>query len=136
LWCYILVNKDLSAVGAHMQPLLDLVARWMERGALLRDEGCSEIAAARERCAAELEACVRQLNDEALSPAQGARESGYSEEHLRRLLRQHPELNCGRSGKPSIRRRDLPRKPLACAATRKYDAVADARSLMSRQGAQ
>jgi hypothetical protein len=94
-------------------------------------------ARALEEAAAELEAAQREEDNEILSAGDAARLSGYSEEQIRRILRQQPDLNCGRTGKPAIRRRDLPRKPkrLARALTGSYDAVADAQSLMGRQGA-
>jgi hypothetical protein len=111
-----------------------LVIRWRELADILRAEGCIEVAAARERCATELENCLDSLNGEKLSITFAARESGYSEESLRRMLRENPSLNVGRKGKPLIRRADLPRKAVAGRNGGQYDPVADARSLMSRQG--
>jgi hypothetical protein len=105
---------------------------------MLRAEGCSEVASARERCASELETSLHKHDNEALSVSQAASESGYSAEYLRRLLRDTPALNAGRAGKPLILRRDLPRKPAAAlvhTGPKPYDVSADAQSLVSRQGA-
>ncbi len=112
-----------------------LIVQWRELAEVLRGEGCVDVAAARERCATELETCLHKLDSEVLSVEQAASESGYNAEYLRRLLREKPELNAGRVGKPLIRRRDLPRKATALVGNGRdvYDVSADAQSLMSRQ---
>ena len=115
-----------------------LIVQWRELAEILRAEGCPEVAAARERCASELETSLHKCDNEALSVNQAASESGYSAEYLRRLLRDTPALNAGRAGKPLILRRDLPRKPAAAlvgTGPKPYDVSADAQSLVSRQGA-
>lgn len=114
-----------------------LVVKWRELAEVLRGEGCLEMAAARERCASELETTLHKQDNETLSIQQAANESGYSAEYLRRVLRDTPTLNAGRAGKPLIRRRDLPRKPtkaLVGSGPMAYDAHADAQSLVKRQG--
>jgi hypothetical protein len=115
-----------------------LIVQWRELAEMLRAEGCPEVAAARERCASELETSLHKHDNEALSVNQAASESGYSAEYLRRLLRDTPALNAGRTGKPLILRRDLPRKLAAAlvgSGPKPYDVNADAQSLVSRQGA-
>lgn len=115
-----------------------LIVRWRELAETLKAEGCTEVAAARERCATELETCLHTIDSTALSVEQAAMESGYNADYLRRLLRDNPALNAGRKGKPAILRRDLPRKParqLVGNRRRPYDIDADARSPMRRQGA-
>jgi hypothetical protein len=115
-----------------------LIVQWRELAEILKAEGCSEVAAARERCATELETCLHTLDSQALSVERAAMESGYNADYLRRLLRDKPALNAGRKGKPAILRRDLPRKPtrqLVGSKRRPYDIDADARSPMRRQGA-
>lgn len=115
-----------------------LVVEWRELAEILRAEGCIDVAAARERCATELETALHKQDAETLSVPQAAIESGYNEDYLRRLLRNTPALNAGRPGKPLIMRRDLPRKApptLVGKRLRKYDLNADAQSLMSQQGA-
>ncbi len=115
-----------------------LIAEWRELAEILRAEGCPEVAAARERCASELETALRKHDSEALSVKQAASESGYSAEYLRRVLRESPALNVGRPRKPLILRRDLPRRvtsTLVGSGPKPYDVDADAQSLVSRQGA-
>lgn len=75
--------------------------------------------------------------EELLPISRAAKLSGYSREHLARCVREGRIRNSGRKHKPLIRREDLPRKPtnaLAIGKSAPYDAIADARSLMSRQG--
>jgi hypothetical protein len=124
---------------AYDLPSAALPSFWRQVAEELRFWGGNDgPARALERTADQLEASLRREGDAPLSCSQAAQQSGYSEEHIRRMLRQQPELNCGRRGKPAIRRRDLPLKAgrLADKAPRSYDATADARSLMSRQGEQ
>ena len=117
---------------------IDAATSWRARAADLRRWAAADGAArALEAAAEDVEEIVRRLDDEVLSMKDAALESGYSEEHIRRTLRQQPDLNAGRRGKPSIRRSDLPRKArsLARRNAAAYDPAADAQSLMSRQGA-
>jgi hypothetical protein len=116
-----------------------LSPQWRARAAEFRRCGAGESVARAWECAAEeLDEAVRRDSDQVLSVRDAAHEAGYSEEHIRRTLRQNPELNCGRRGKPAIRRANLPRKATAVARGKAaaYDPAADARSLMSRQGEQ
>jgi hypothetical protein len=109
-----------------------LVLQWRTLADILKAEGCLDVASARERCAAELETCLHIIDSQALSVEQAAGESGYSAEHLRRLLRDKPALNAGRRGKPLIRRSDLPRKAtikVVESGPLMYDVDADARFL-------
>ena len=126
----------LSSSPAPQDHFSVLLARWHDQVDILRSHFASVQADVLTKCALELEAALVAGRDEILSAAQAAKESGYSEEHIRRVLRTNPGLNAGRTGKPAIRRRDLPRKPsvLAQRPERTYDATADARSLVSRQG--
>ena len=121
----------------HVSDPAALIIEWRELVEQLKAEGCSEVAAARERCANELEAVLHTQQSEALSINQAAHESGYNAEYLRRLVRNKPALNAGRAGKPLILRRDLPRRTnakLAGCSTLMYSVEADAQSLMSRRG--
>ena len=70
-----------------------------------------------------------------LSLPDAASRSGYSVEHLGRLIREGRLPNAGRRGAPRIRAADLPRKPpaLVPAGPRAYDPRADARTLLDRQ---
>ena len=57
-----------------------------------------------------LEAVLRQRDETTLTLADAARESGYSTDHLGRLVRDGKIPNAGRPGAPEIARRHLPRK--------------------------
>ena len=63
-----------------------------------------------ETCAAELEATLRERDETTLSLTDAARESGYSADHLGRLVRDGKIPNAGRPGAPRIALRHLPRK--------------------------
>ena len=70
-------------------------------------------AVALESCAAELEATLRERDETTLSLTEAARESGYSADHLGRLVRDGRIPNAGRPGAPRIARSHLPRKTQA-----------------------
>jgi hypothetical protein len=67
--------------------------------------------------------------------AEAARMSGYSRDHLARLIRDGKLPNVGRKHAPRVLERDLPKRPSALAArsARAYDTLSDARSLRSRR---
>lgn len=73
--------------------------------------------------------------EELLNLCDAARLSGYSEDHLGKLVRAGKIPNAGRAGSPRIRRADLPRRPTRVApkAGQFYDPDADARSLAIRR---
>ncbi|CAN5730766.1 hypothetical protein BH23GEM5_BH23GEM5_20710 [soil metagenome] len=87
---------------------------WAERAEALRQhgggvaDGPAHIWAA---ATAELNGSIRAQENEVLTIRQAADESGYSEDHLRRLLRDGKVQNRGTKHSPRIRRGDLPRKP-------------------------
>ncbi|HVX40448.1 MAG TPA: hypothetical protein VHB25_12825 [Gemmatimonadaceae bacterium] len=86
---------------------------------------------------ADLQTLEHDEADKLLSLSQASQLSGYTSEHIARLVRQGSVINYGRKGKPLVRRGDLPQKPkraLASDNASPYDAAADARSLLSRQG--
>ena len=89
---------------------LDLMAQWQANGKVLRSFGATSQAEAVERCAMELEQALADEEGELLSLQQAARISGYSADHLGRLIRQGLLRNDGRPRAPRVRRGDLPRK--------------------------
>jgi hypothetical protein len=108
------------------------IAEWRARIAMFRRHGIGEAATTGETFADELEAFLRTTDDMTLTIAQAAAESGYSEDHLARQIREGKIPNAGRPGAPRIRRADLPRKPrVVTAGAGIYDAGADARSLLA-----
>ena len=87
-----------------------LPATWRTQAKALRRYGGETPAVALESCAAELEATLRERDETTLSLTEAARESGYSADHLGRLVRDGKIPNTGRPGAPRIARRHLPRK--------------------------
>ena len=87
-----------------------LPANWRRRAKALRRYGSEPPAVALERCADELEATIRDRDETTLSLVEAARESGYSRDHLGRLVRDGKIPNAGRPNAPRIARRHLPRK--------------------------
>lgn len=91
--------------------------------------GPEEIARVYEIVARELDEALRVHGDTPLTLAEAARESGYSEDHLRHLVADGKIPNAGQKGRPRIRRRDLPRKPATVPTVTTYDPDADAATL-------
>ena len=95
-----------------------LPADWRRRAKSLRRYGGDTQATAIERCADDLEATLVERDETTYSLIEAACESGYSADHLGRLVRDGKIPNAGRPGAPRIARRDLPRKAHAPSAPR------------------
>lgn len=92
----------------------DLAALWRMEAETFRRRGQSDLAAMALSYADELEARIRDWEGEELPVSIAAEESGYSEDHLRMLVRKGviPDARPPTSGGPiMIRRCDLPKKP-------------------------
>ena len=87
-----------------------LPADWRKQAKALRRYGGETPAVAIERCADDLEATIREQDETTLSLVEAARESGYSKDHLGRLVREGKIPNAGRPNAPRIARRHLPLK--------------------------
>ena len=87
-----------------------LPADWRRRAKSLRRYGGDTPAVAIERCADDLDATLAERDETTLSLVEAARESGYTRDHLGRLVRDGKIPNAGRPGAPRIARVDLPRK--------------------------
>ena len=72
-----------------------LATRWRTEAATLRRRGAPQQAEALESCADELEAGLRAHEHEALTLQEAAEESGYSRDHLGRLVREGKLSNAG-----------------------------------------
>jgi hypothetical protein len=85
--------------------------RWLTRRDELRRLGAL-VDGARlcDELLADLETAASEAAAELLSLRQASAESGYSADHLGRLLRAGKLRNAGRPNAPRIRRGDLPRK--------------------------
>ena len=88
----------------------DLPRTWRERAASLRTYGAEPQARTLEVAADELAAALERDQGMLLSLEDAARESGYSADHLGKLIRRGQLRNAGRQNAPRIRRADLPRK--------------------------
>jgi hypothetical protein len=115
----------------------EVLARWRRRREEWTRLGVQvDGAKVAEEVLADLEALLAAARDVPLTLQEAARESGYSADHLGRLVRQGKIPNAGRPSAPRIRRRDLPRRARAAVADvarAAYDAGADARKLVSRR---
>ena len=84
----------------------------------------------------ELQSVITTEGDTVLTIRAAATRSGYSAEHLARLVRDGTIQNVGRKGSPRIRLRDVPIKPKATVAKAqnvRYDPRADARFVRADQ---
>jgi hypothetical protein len=91
--------------------LRQLAESWRTEAGRLRQFEAHGQAAACEQLADELEATLASWDVTHLTVREASEQSGYSEEHLRRLVRQGQIPNAGRPNSPRIFLRDLPRKP-------------------------
>lgn len=89
----------------------DLVEEWRRLAGLLREHHAPQSAIAYERCAEQLEARLEEHGSEPLTLQEASELSGYSSDHLGRLVREGKIPNAGRHGAPRIRRADVPVKP-------------------------
>ena len=87
-----------------------LPADWRKRAKALRRYGGETPATAIEQCADDLEATLVERDETTFSLVEASRESGYSADHLGRLVRDGKIPNSGRPGAPRIALKDLPLK--------------------------
>ncbi len=123
-----------------MDSLERTLAEIRSKAAELRDTfGDQERARAIEWAAVLVERALRERADERLTLAEASVRSGYSQDHLARLIRKGQLPNAGRPHAPRIRAADLPsRRPrqhhvVVSQRPRVYDPVADARAIGSRR---
>lgn len=101
-----------SGPDTTMTHLDNLITRWRSEASFIRsrynDEPRARVC---EVCADELEEAIREAAGQPLTLAQAAHMSGYSKDHISRLIRDGKITNAGRKGSPRVLVRDLPRKP-------------------------
>jgi len=78
---------------------------------VFRQHALESVAIAYERCAQRVEEIVADESEQLLSLREASAMSGYSADHLGRLIREDTIPNAGRKGSPRIMRQDLPMKP-------------------------
>ena len=96
--------------------MTELITAWRERSVDHDRHGNVGAARTYELVADELEASLRGKDEEIVTLAVAAQESGFSEDHLGRLVREGRIPNAGRKGSPRVRRGDVPKKPQAGSA--------------------
>lgn len=115
----------------------EFLAKWRgEADAMRRRNVMVAGAQLCEEIVRDLEALFAAEEEAVLTLEEAAAASGYSTEHLSRLIRQGKLPNAGRWQAPRIRAGDLPRKPATNLAPRGpglYDPDTDARALSDRQ---
>jgi len=116
-------------------PLDALRVKWRAR----RDEFARFQAAVNgatlcDELLADLDNALLEHEDEVLTLRDAAAVSGYTVDHLARLIRQGKLPNAGRKRAPRVRRRDVPVKANISRGsdTDSYNARSDARSLVRR----
>jgi hypothetical protein len=89
---------------------------------------CDEVIADLDRLREERDGQTLTLSDAAIL-------SGYSREHLARLVRSGKLANAGRKHSPRVMAADLPKRPpsIASRVSGSYDPATDARSLRVRR---
>ena len=100
------------SLQSHSASLDELIARWIRRGIAYRDVSARvDGGSLCDQFARDLRALDMQDRGQLLTLHEAARESGYTEQHLRRLIHTGalPFIGAGRNRR--IRARDLPRKP-------------------------
>jgi len=100
--------------GARMATVSELPSRFRERAQFLRSYAPDAEASATiwELAASEIESALLVDGAELLTLQEAAQISGYSADHLGRLVRSGRLPNHGRKHAPRVRRADLPMKPL------------------------
>lgn len=89
----------------------DLPAEWLRLAEKQDKLGVRQVACTLRHCAEELEAALDEQDGALLNLQEAAEESGYSADHLGRLVSEGKLPNAGERHAPRIRRADLPRKP-------------------------
>lgn len=104
--------------------------RWRARAADVREWAAAEGAAqALEKAAEELDAALRTGSGELMTLTDAATASGYSADHIGRLVRTRAIPNHGRRNAPRVRLADLPLKAGALPAAPELNQFLDTRRI-------
>lgn len=90
--------------------VVELVAKWQKEADLQRHRGQEAEATRTESFIVDLTAAEAGFFTEVLNLREASRESGYSGDHLGRMVRDGKIPNVGRRNAPKVLRKDLPRK--------------------------
>lgn len=101
-----------SGNGYVYHPIRPLVEEWRHDAGILRKYGCEVVAHVLDTVAYQAQVSVVEGSEEKLTLKQASELSGYSMDHLSRLVRDGMIPNAGEHGAPRIKHVDLPRKPV------------------------
>jgi hypothetical protein len=116
--------------------LEDLITKWeatriecQKLHAMVDGAGLCELVIA------DLQTLEASLSSEVLTLRAASERSGYSAEHIGRMIREGTLANMGRKHAPRVLASQLPRRaqPVARSSSAAYDSSSDARSLRSRR---
>ena len=96
--------------GTDALSAADLLVEWRLEADRMATRGFVEPAQVIRSMADQLSAVLGHEGSAILTLRQASAESGYSADHLRRMVSAGDVENAGRRGAPRIRRSDLPRK--------------------------
>jgi hypothetical protein len=88
-----------------------LAEKWRREAERDEQRGLKEFATFGRHFADDLNSWTKQYNEEELTLDEAAKESGYTKDHLFRLIYDRKLKNVGEPRSPRIQRQDLPRKP-------------------------
>lgn len=115
----------------------ELIERWKLRGEEWRRLGTLVCGAAiADEIVADIKSLAEHAGGRLLTIAEAAQLSGYSVDHLRRLISDRKLRNAGRKGAPRLLASELPKRPsrpVASMAEKLYDPATDARFLRVRR---
>lgn len=96
----------------HSEPIRALAQEWKQESVRLRSRfGEHHATKTMQTLADELLECIEAAQGRLLNLKEAAGVSGYSDDHLGRLVRSGDIVNSGRPNAPKIALRDLPMKP-------------------------
>jgi hypothetical protein len=112
-----MTRGELCALWTARRDLFGRIGAYVE-GARIIDEFLADV-----------ERVEKDERDVVVGLSEAAALSGYSVEHLGRMVRHGQLTNHGRKGAPRVRVGDLPPRKVATVRSRSYDVNADARTL-------
>ncbi|MFL5561148.1 MAG: hypothetical protein ACJ79K_06715 [Gemmatimonadaceae bacterium] len=99
-----------------MEWIVALATKWSDEAIVLGKRGDERGSRLLDALARELVEAVELENEQPLTLRDASKYSGYSEDHLGRLVRHGKLENVGRPGAPRVRRRNVPKKATAISA--------------------
>lgn len=100
-----------------MEKVVALTEKWKEEARVLCRRGDVRGGQLLTDVARELAEAIRTDQEQPLTLKEAADFSGYSADHLGRLIREGKLTNVGREGAPRVRRHEVPRKQRLAART-------------------